>query len=55
MPSAYTMLYINWDISITLKKNTVEILSPLKELEQFISWLLIEVKAGILENNKYTL
>lgn len=54
MPSTYTMLYTNY-ISINLKKNTVEILSHLKELKQFVSWLLIEVKAGILENDKYTL
>ena len=42
--TTYIMLYVNY-ISIKLgkQKNTVEILSLLKELGQFFSWILREV------------
>ena len=41
----YIMLYVNY-ISIKLgkQKNTVEILSLLKELGQFFSWIFREVR-----------
>lgn len=36
------MLYVNY-LNKAEKKNTAECLSHLKELDQFVSWLLTEV------------